>query len=107
MNRSIDGDVVVVEVFPRDQWKAPGEEVIDADGQSQSGRQSKNDPLISSVVALRDDDAEDNEGGGVAEVEKQKEAEERMDVDDETKRKPRAVQPTGRVVGVVKRNWRA
>lgn len=32
MNRSVDGDVVVVEVFPRSEWKAPGEEVVDQDG---------------------------------------------------------------------------
>lgn len=34
MNRSVQGDVVVVEVFPRSQWKAPGEEVVDQDRQS-------------------------------------------------------------------------
>jgi len=32
MNRSVDGDVVVVEIFPKEEWKAPGEEVIDQDG---------------------------------------------------------------------------
>ncbi len=32
MNRSVNGDIVVVEVFPEDQWKAPGEEVVDQDG---------------------------------------------------------------------------
>jgi len=31
MNRSVDGDVVVVEIFPKEEWKAPGEEVIDQD----------------------------------------------------------------------------
>lgn len=31
MNRSVDGDMVVVEIFPKDQWKAPGEEVLDQD----------------------------------------------------------------------------
>lgn len=57
--------------------------------------------------ALKDDDVEDDEGAGVDDKEKQKSAEERMDVEDETKRKPKDVQPTGRVVGVIKRNWRA
>ncbi|GFZ46672.1 Chromosome disjunction protein 3 [Saitozyma sp. JCM 24511] len=89
MNRSVDGDVVVVEVFPRSEWKAPGEEVVDQD------------------EALKDDDVEDDEGAGVDDKEKQKLAEEKMDVEDETKRKPKDVQPTGRVVGVIKRNWRA
>lgn len=31
INRSVDGDMVVVEIFPKDQWKAPGEEVLDQD----------------------------------------------------------------------------
>lgn len=34
INRSVDGDVVVVEILPKDQWKAPGEEVVDQDGKS-------------------------------------------------------------------------
>lgn len=33
MNRSVDGDMVVVEVFPKSEWKAPGEEVVDQDGE--------------------------------------------------------------------------
>lgn len=31
MNRSVDGDVVVVEIFPKSEWKAPGSEVLDQD----------------------------------------------------------------------------
>ena len=58
-------------------------------------------------MALRDDDAEDDEGAGIADKEEEKEKDEVMDVEDETRRKPREVQPTGRVVGVIKRNWRA
>ena len=59
-------------------------------------------------VALKDDDAEDDEGaGGVAERERKKAEEEKKDVEDLTKRKPADVMPTGRVVGVIKRNWRA
>ncbi|WVF69920.1 hypothetical protein IAT40_004704 [Kwoniella sp. CBS 6097] len=89
MNRSVNGDVVVVEILPESQWKAPGSEVVDQD------------------LALRDDDADDDEGPGLAEKEKKKAQEEKMDVDQAAKRKPQAVLPTGRVVGVVKRNWRA
>jgi len=29
MNRSVQGDVVVVEVFPESEWKAPGDTVVD------------------------------------------------------------------------------
>ncbi|ORY27766.1 hypothetical protein BCR39DRAFT_589039 [Naematelia encephala] len=89
MNRSVQGDVVVVEVFPKSEWKAPGEEVLDQD------------------IALRDDDADDDEGPGVDEGEKQTEKAEKMDVDEETKKNPRDIQPTGKVIGVIKRNWRA
>jgi hypothetical protein len=31
MNRSVDGDVVAVEVFPDSEWKVPGDEVVDQD----------------------------------------------------------------------------
>lgn len=58
-------------------------------------------------MALRDDDAEDDEGAGVIDKETNDSQKESMDVDDETKKQPREVQPTGRVVGVIKRNWRA
>jgi hypothetical protein len=33
MNRSVHGDVIVVEIFPESEWKAPADEVIDQDGQ--------------------------------------------------------------------------
>ena len=33
MNRSVDGDVVVVELFPKSEWRAPATEVIDQDGE--------------------------------------------------------------------------
>ena len=31
MNRSVQGDVVVVEVFDEKEWKAPADEVVDAE----------------------------------------------------------------------------
>lgn len=31
MNRSVDGDVVAVEIFPESEWKAAGDEVVDQD----------------------------------------------------------------------------
>lgn len=33
MNRSVDGDLVVVELFPKSEWKAPGDEVLDQDSE--------------------------------------------------------------------------
>ncbi len=72
-----------------------------------SYRSSVIKPADLEEVELRDDDAEDDEGAGIAEKEMEKEGEEMMDVGGRTRKKPRAIQPTGRVVGVVKRNWRA
>jgi exosome complex exonuclease DIS3/RRP44 len=34
MNRSVSGDVVVVEVLPESEWKAPADEVIEQEGES-------------------------------------------------------------------------
>lgn len=34
MNRSVAGDIVVVEVFPESEWKAPTDEVLDQDCES-------------------------------------------------------------------------
>ncbi|TFK48126.1 RNB-domain-containing protein [Heliocybe sulcata] len=85
MNRAVNGDVVAVEVFPEAEWKAPGDEVVDQE------------------ATLKNDDAEDTdeEGeGGEGEVR----AEERKAVEVGEKGEK---QPTGRVVGIVKRNWRA
>ena len=32
MNRAVHGDVVVVEVFPDSEWRAPGDDLIDQEG---------------------------------------------------------------------------
>jgi Rrp44-like cold shock domain len=32
MNRAVNGDVVVIEIFDKKEWKAPADEVIDQDG---------------------------------------------------------------------------
>jgi hypothetical protein len=60
------------------------------------------------VVALKDDDADDEE----AEAEEAREAEAKLIAKEEQNArglaaKPKIKQPTGRVVGVIKRNWRA
>lgn len=51
---------------------------------------------------LKDDDVE---GEGVAEDKTEKE--EKMDTEEVTAKAPKQILPTGRVVGVMKRNWRA
>lgn len=35
MNRAVHGDVVVVEVYSEKEWKAPADEVVDQDSESQ------------------------------------------------------------------------
>ena len=32
MNRAIQGDIVAVEIFPENEWKAPADEVVDQEG---------------------------------------------------------------------------
>ena len=44
MNRAVHGDVVVVEIFDKNEWKVPADEVVDQD------------------TTLKDDDAEISEG---------------------------------------------
>jgi len=90
MNRAVDGDIVVAQIFPEDDWKAPGEEVVDQD------------------VALCDDDADsDNEDDREARrKEAVLEARERENARGVARSNPTEKQPTGKVVGIIKRNWR-
>lgn len=83
MNRSVNGDVVVVEVFPESEWKAPADEVVDQE------------------AARKNDDAEDSDEEGAPDS-NEAELEKRI-----TQSASSDKQPTGRVVGVIKRNWRA
>lgn len=88
MNRAIDGDIVAVELLPEVEWKREAEEVLDAD------------------VALRNDDAEaseDEEGTRSGLVDEGSSRKEAAAASDES----RKAQPTGQVVGIVKRNWRS
>jgi exosome complex exonuclease DIS3/RRP44 len=85
MNRGVQGDIVVVEVFDKKEWKAPADEVVDQD------------------TTLKNDDAEGPE-------DKEHDTDE-MTVRElkvlQEKSRGRDKQPTGRVVGIIKRNWRA
>ncbi|KAF6762804.1 mitotic control protein dis3 [Ephemerocybe angulata] len=83
MNRATNGDIVIVEVFPEDEWKAPADEVVDQDATL------KNDDVESGD----EDDGEDL----VSRVESKVVEYEKRDAEK---------QPTGKVVGVIKRLWR-
>ncbi|KAK4232259.1 putative mitotic control protein [Podospora fimiseda] len=87
INRSIDGDLVVVEVLPKDQWKEPSTQIIEEDAITKNENPDA-------------DDAEDVVS-----------AKERKALQEEVKRAHSKTteghaQPTARVVGVIKRNWR-
>ncbi|KAL9130993.1 MAG: hypothetical protein Q9217_000982 [Psora testacea] len=88
-NRAVSDDLVVVEVLPKPQWKAPSNKIIEEDSLN------------------RNDNAEMEEGEGEAVVTEQ----ERRALQEEVKRthgrniEGRA-QPTARVVGIIRRNWR-
>ncbi|QRV85273.1 exosome complex exonuclease DIS3/RRP44 [Ceratobasidium sp. AG-Ba] len=86
MNRSIQGDFVVVELLPESEWKAPADAVIDAES------------------AQRNDNPDDSGSESEDEVVDERE---RLAARDTAARNPKEKQPTGRVVGVMKRNWRA
>jgi exosome complex exonuclease DIS3/RRP44 len=86
INRAIDGDLVVVEVLPKDQWKEPSTQVIEEE-------------------AVTKNENPDAEAGDITSER------ERKALQDEVKRTHSKTteghaQPTAKVVGVIKRNWR-
>ncbi|KAH9815278.1 hypothetical protein DFH28DRAFT_1027175 [Melampsora americana] len=85
MNRSIDGDDVVVELLPQDEWKTSTDEVvIDHD--------------LPNAAEDPDDDVEpiDTQDRTTPEAINPK----------QTRSSSNVRQPTGKVVGILKRNWR-
>ncbi|KAK5134985.1 hypothetical protein LTR08_005937 [Meristemomyces frigidus] len=88
-NRAVSGDVVVIEVLPKDQWKAPSSKVIEEEDVGKNEN------------AENEDDAPE---GIVSEQEKRALQEEvKKTHGRSTEGQP---QPTAKVVGVIKRNWR-
>ncbi|KAI9844214.1 MAG: exosome catalytic subunit dis3 [Sclerophora amabilis] len=87
INRAVQGDVVVVEILPKDQWKAPSSKIIEEDSLN------------------KNENADADEGGAVvSQLERKALQEEAKRVQGQSgEGRP---QPTARVVGVVKRNWR-
>jgi exosome complex exonuclease DIS3/RRP44 len=87
INRAIDGDVVVIELLPQDQWKSPSTKIIEED------------------TITKNENADAEEGQDFISDK------ERKALQEEVKRTQKAsgenqLQPTAKVVGVVKRNWR-
>lgn len=86
-NRSISGDIVVVEILPKPQWKEPSSKIIDEETMNKN-ENAENEESPEAIFS---------EG-------------ERRALQDEVKRAHHAgadrAQPTAKVVGIMKRNWR-
>ncbi|KAF5255169.1 hypothetical protein FANTH_149 [Fusarium anthophilum] len=87
INRAVDGDVVVVEVLPQDQWKEPSTKIIEEDAITK------------------------NENADVEESQDLVSEKERKALQEQVKKTQKSAseskpQPTAKVVGVIKRNWR-
>ena len=88
-NRSVTGDVVVVEVLPKSQWKSPSTKIIEEEALN------------------RDENAETEDGQNEPVVTEQ----ERRALQEEVRRtqgkkNEGRPQPTAKVVGIIRRNWR-
>jgi exosome complex exonuclease DIS3/RRP44 len=87
INRAVQGDVVVVEILPKDQWKSPSSKIIEEE-------------------ILNKNENADAEDGEALVTEQERKA-----LQEEVKKTHKAstegqLQPTAKVVGVIKRNWR-
>lgn len=83
INRALHGDVVAVELLPRDQWKRVADDKV-LDQESENAQ----------------DDADEGGDEDMTEQETEGATRDAMDIDES------CLRPTGRVVGVIKRNWR-
>jgi exosome complex exonuclease DIS3/RRP44 len=77
MNRAIDGDIVAVEVLPKSQWQAPSKRLAPRDKDSKVATDATSSS--SSNGESKEDTSSDNSG---------------------------PTRATGKIVGIIKRNWR-
>ncbi|KAL7266696.1 exosome catalytic subunit dis3 [Rhizina undulata] len=87
INRAVQGDQVVVEILPKDQWKQPSTKILDEETLNKNDNPDVDEPEAIETEQERKaliDEAKKTQGGN---------AEGRP-------------QPTAKVVGIVKRNWR-
>lgn len=87
INRAIDGDVVVVELLPEDQWKQPSTKIVEEDtvtkNEDADGEQQQDFVSDREKKALQEHVKRTQKSGSESQP-----------------------QPTAKVVGVIKRNWR-
>ncbi|CEP21260.1 dis3 [Cyberlindnera jadinii] len=83
LNRAFNGDQVVVELLPKSQWKKPSTMIIDDE-------------------KLNTNEDPNNEDTQISDRERRLLTQDAIDTQNDSSE----VQPTGRVVGIVKRSWR-
>lgn len=88
MNRAIDGDIVAIELLPEEEWKREADELLQADDAVQDGEGDETDDEGNAQQMLQDEETNLREKQAASDPQ-------------------REAQPTGRVVGIVKRNWRS
>lgn len=86
-NRAISGDVVVVEVLPKDQWKTPSSKIVDEE------------------AVTKNDNPENEENEALVSEKERKVLQEEVRKAHGKTGEGRPL-PTAKVVGIIKRNWR-
>ncbi|KAH6898925.1 hypothetical protein B0T10DRAFT_474074 [Thelonectria olida] len=87
INRAVDGDIVVVEVLPQDQWKEPSTKIIEEE------------------AITKNENADAEEGQDFVSEKERKALQEQVKKTQKSSSESRP-QPTAKVAGVIKRNWR-
>lgn len=84
INRAVQGDIVVIELLPKDKWRLPTAKLVDQDDIAKNENPETDDVEVVVTEAEKEDSRDDASSGH-----------------------PSAEpQPTAKVVGVTKRNWR-
>lgn len=96
MNRAMDGDVVAVELLPEAEWQAPS-------AQLPSKAAAGGDPEHAGDEGEAGEDGGDEEGAHIA---AQVAPGEHYDAEGAAAGAAPGRRPTGKVVGIIKRNWR-
>lgn len=86
-NRAISGDIVAIEVLPKDQWKSPSTKIVEEEA----------------VTRNENPDTEDTEA---VVTDKERKALQEEVKKAHGKNSEGNLQPTAKVVGIIKRNWR-
>lgn len=100
MNRAMEGDVVAVELLSEDQWQAPSSRIV------QPGHDVEDDVNGDDMARMKEgdgDEVDDVQGAHIAQVDP---GEHYGGVDPSLGSSGSEKRPTGRVIGIIRRNWR-